>query len=203
MLWRNCGRKTLLFLKICGSSIIGLPPAAQTRNMSAWSSGRMRGGSRWGLGGHGQCICVLCVTVCLSGCLSVRLQSSHAELMMMESRKAGLLGRAESLKRSATQLPATFHRQIHSLTHTWQQLEVPHTHTHAGLHINLCHKSVWSVILTLYQTLGIDESAWLELSCTILEKMKISLELRSRFCRNFIFRNKYLFTLIVRHKRTE
>lgn len=125
------------------------------------------------------------MTVCLSGCLSVCLQSSHAELMMMESRKAGLLGRAESLKRSATQLPATFHRQIHNLTHTWQQLEVPHTH--AGLHINLCYKSVGPVLLTLYQTLGIDESALLELSCTVLEKMKISLELRSRFCRNVFF----------------
>ncbi|XP_070834878.1 A-kinase anchor protein 6 isoform X2 [Chaetodon trifascialis] len=50
-------------------------------------------------------------------------KSSHAELMMMESRKTGLLGRAESLKRSGTELPATFHRKIHNLTHTWRQLE--------------------------------------------------------------------------------
>ncbi|XP_029350234.1 A-kinase anchor protein 6 [Echeneis naucrates] len=50
-------------------------------------------------------------------------KSSHAELMMMESRKTSLLGRAESLKRSGTELPAEFHRKIHNLTHTWSQLE--------------------------------------------------------------------------------
>ncbi|XP_074517322.1 A-kinase anchor protein 6 [Sebastes fasciatus] len=50
-------------------------------------------------------------------------KSSHAELMMMESRKTSLLGRAESLKRSGTALPANFHRKIHNLTHTWRQLE--------------------------------------------------------------------------------
>uniref|UniRef100_UPI0037E78154 A-kinase anchor protein 6 n=1 Tax=Semicossyphus pulcher TaxID=241346 RepID=UPI0037E78154 len=50
-------------------------------------------------------------------------KSSHAELMMMESRKTSLLGRAESLKRSGTELPADFHRKIHNLTHTWRQLE--------------------------------------------------------------------------------
>ncbi|XP_034715065.1 A-kinase anchor protein 6 [Etheostoma cragini] len=49
--------------------------------------------------------------------------SSHAELMMMESRKTSLLGRAESLKRSGTELPDDFHRKIHNLTHTWRQLE--------------------------------------------------------------------------------
>ncbi|XP_023276827.1 A-kinase anchor protein 6-like [Seriola lalandi dorsalis] len=50
-------------------------------------------------------------------------KSSHAELMMMESRKTGLLGRAESLKRSGTELPSSFHCKIHNLTHTWSQLE--------------------------------------------------------------------------------
>ncbi|XP_028422097.1 A-kinase anchor protein 6 [Perca flavescens] len=50
-------------------------------------------------------------------------KSSHAELMMMESRKTSLLGRAESLKRSGTELPDDFHRKIHNLTHTWRQLE--------------------------------------------------------------------------------
>ncbi|XP_073339170.1 A-kinase anchor protein 6 [Pagrus major] len=50
-------------------------------------------------------------------------KSSHAELMMMESKKTGLLGRAESLKRSATELPGDFHPKIHNLTHTWRQLE--------------------------------------------------------------------------------
>ncbi|XP_044023569.1 A-kinase anchor protein 6 [Siniperca chuatsi] len=50
-------------------------------------------------------------------------KSSHAELMMMESRKTSLLGRAESLKRSGTELPGNFHRKIHNLTHTWRQLE--------------------------------------------------------------------------------
>ncbi|XP_071354946.1 A-kinase anchor protein 6 isoform X2 [Trachinotus anak] len=50
-------------------------------------------------------------------------KSSHAELMMMESRKTSLLGRAESLKRSATELPSNFHCKIHNLTHTWSQLE--------------------------------------------------------------------------------
>ncbi|KAI3367782.1 hypothetical protein L3Q82_026215 [Scortum barcoo] len=49
--------------------------------------------------------------------------SSHAELVMMESRKTSLLGRAESLKRSGTELPGDFHRKIHNLTHTWRQLE--------------------------------------------------------------------------------
>ncbi|XP_044229836.1 A-kinase anchor protein 6 isoform X2 [Thunnus albacares] len=50
-------------------------------------------------------------------------KSSHIELMMMESRKTSLLGRAESLKRSGTELPSNFHRKIHNLTHTWRQLE--------------------------------------------------------------------------------
>nr|XP_020467184.1 A-kinase anchor protein 6-like isoform X2 [Monopterus albus] len=50
-------------------------------------------------------------------------KSSHAELMMMESRKAGLLGRAESLKRSGVELPSNFHHRMHNLTHTWRQLE--------------------------------------------------------------------------------
>ncbi|XP_051239706.1 A-kinase anchor protein 6 isoform X2 [Dicentrarchus labrax] len=50
-------------------------------------------------------------------------KSSHAELMMMESRKTSLLGRAESLKRSGTELPGDFHRKIHNLAHTWRQLE--------------------------------------------------------------------------------
>ncbi|XP_040915868.1 A-kinase anchor protein 6 [Toxotes jaculatrix] len=50
-------------------------------------------------------------------------KSSHAELMMMESRKTSLLGRAESLKRSGTELPGNFHSKIHNLTHTWKQLE--------------------------------------------------------------------------------
>ncbi|XP_029973400.1 LOW QUALITY PROTEIN: A-kinase anchor protein 6 [Salarias fasciatus] len=50
-------------------------------------------------------------------------KSSHAELMMMESRKSSLLGRAESLKRSGSELPANFHCKIHNLTHTWGQLE--------------------------------------------------------------------------------
>ncbi|KAM9340921.1 A-kinase anchor protein 6 [Symphorus nematophorus] len=50
-------------------------------------------------------------------------KSSHAELMMMESRKTSLLGRAESLKRSGTELPGNFHCKIHNLTHTWRQLE--------------------------------------------------------------------------------
>ncbi|XP_070776661.1 A-kinase anchor protein 6 [Enoplosus armatus] len=50
-------------------------------------------------------------------------KSSHAELMMMESRKTSLLGRAESLKRSGTELPGNFHHKIHNLTHTWRQLE--------------------------------------------------------------------------------
>ncbi|XP_049918156.1 A-kinase anchor protein 6 [Epinephelus moara] len=50
-------------------------------------------------------------------------KSSHAELMMMESRKTSLLGRAESLKRSGTELPENFHRRVHNLTHTWRQLE--------------------------------------------------------------------------------
>ncbi|KAK9534135.1 hypothetical protein VZT92_009203 [Zoarces viviparus] len=57
------------------------------------------------------------------GCLSSVLQSSHAELMTMESRKTSLLGRAESLKRSGTELPGNFHRNVHNLTHTWRQLE--------------------------------------------------------------------------------
>uniref|UniRef100_A0A671VXA7 A kinase (PRKA) anchor protein 6 n=1 Tax=Sparus aurata TaxID=8175 RepID=A0A671VXA7_SPAAU len=60
---------------------------------------------------------------------AVVLQSSHAELLLMESKKTSLLGRAESLKRSATELPADFHRKIHNLTHTWRQLEVTNTHT--------------------------------------------------------------------------
>ncbi|XP_028254079.1 A-kinase anchor protein 6-like [Parambassis ranga] len=51
-------------------------------------------------------------------------KSSHTELMMMESRKSGLLGRAESLKRSGTELPEDFHCKIHNLTHTWRQLEL-------------------------------------------------------------------------------
>ncbi|CAI5697186.1 unnamed protein product [Oreochromis niloticus] len=50
-------------------------------------------------------------------------KSSHTELMMMESRKTNLLGRAESLKRSGTELPSSFHCKIHNLTHTWRQLE--------------------------------------------------------------------------------
>nr|XP_046268848.1 A-kinase anchor protein 6 isoform X2 [Scatophagus argus] len=50
-------------------------------------------------------------------------KSSHAELMMMETRKTSLLGRAESLKRSGTELPGNFHHKIHNLTHTWRQLE--------------------------------------------------------------------------------
>ncbi|XP_054651625.1 A-kinase anchor protein 6 isoform X3 [Dunckerocampus dactyliophorus] len=50
-------------------------------------------------------------------------KSSHAELMAMENRKTSLLGRAESLKRSGTELPSNFHHQIHNLTHTWTQLE--------------------------------------------------------------------------------
>ncbi|XP_041668648.1 A-kinase anchor protein 6 isoform X2 [Cheilinus undulatus] len=50
-------------------------------------------------------------------------KSSHAELMMMEGKKSSLLGRAESLKRSGTELPGDFHRKIHNLTHTWRQLE--------------------------------------------------------------------------------
>ncbi|KAF7648252.1 hypothetical protein LDENG_00159830 [Lucifuga dentata] len=50
-------------------------------------------------------------------------KSSHVELMVMESRKTCLLGRAESLKRSGAQLPSDFHRKIHNLTHTWRQLE--------------------------------------------------------------------------------
>uniref|UniRef100_A0A3Q4IEG9 A-kinase anchor protein 6-like n=1 Tax=Neolamprologus brichardi TaxID=32507 RepID=A0A3Q4IEG9_NEOBR len=44
-------------------------------------------------------------------------------------RKTNLLGRAESLKRSGTELPSSFHCKIHSLTHMWRQLEVTHTHT--------------------------------------------------------------------------
>ncbi|KAM7403768.1 hypothetical protein PAMA_004276 [Pampus argenteus] len=50
-------------------------------------------------------------------------KSSHAEMMMMESRKTRLLGRAESLKRSGIELPSSFHHKIHNLTHTWKQLE--------------------------------------------------------------------------------
>ncbi|XP_067334928.1 A-kinase anchor protein 6 isoform X2 [Channa argus] len=50
-------------------------------------------------------------------------KSSHAELMMMESRKSSLLGRAELLKRSGIELPSDFHHKIHNLTHTWGQLE--------------------------------------------------------------------------------
>ncbi|XP_005941073.1 A-kinase anchor protein 6 isoform X2 [Haplochromis burtoni] len=50
-------------------------------------------------------------------------KSSHTELMMMESRKTNLLGRAESLKRSGTELPSSFHCKIHNLTHMWRQLE--------------------------------------------------------------------------------
>ncbi|XP_031703573.1 A-kinase anchor protein 6-like [Anarrhichthys ocellatus] len=50
-------------------------------------------------------------------------KSSHAELMTMESRKTSLLGRAESLKRSGTELPGNFHGNVHNLTHTWRQLE--------------------------------------------------------------------------------
>ncbi|XP_033988098.1 A-kinase anchor protein 6-like, partial [Trematomus bernacchii] len=49
--------------------------------------------------------------------------SSHAELMLMESRKTNLLGRGESLKRSGTHLPGNFSQNIHNLTHTWKQLE--------------------------------------------------------------------------------
>ncbi|KAJ4920962.1 hypothetical protein JOQ06_021999, partial [Pogonophryne albipinna] len=51
--------------------------------------------------------------------------SSHAELMLMESRKTNLLGRGESLKRSGTHLPGNFSQNIHNLTHTWKQLENP------------------------------------------------------------------------------
>ena len=74
---------------------------------------------------------VFCVSVYVTTVLlpAVVLQSSHAELLLMESKKTSLLGRAESLKRSATELPADFHRKIHNLTHTWRQLEVTHTHT--------------------------------------------------------------------------
>lgn len=69
--------------------------------------------------------------MCMKGVSAVtHLQSSHAELMMMESRKTNLLGRAESLKRSGTELPGNFHCKIHNLTHTWRQLEVTHTHAH-------------------------------------------------------------------------
>uniref|UniRef100_A0AAQ5YAR7 A kinase (PRKA) anchor protein 6 n=1 Tax=Amphiprion ocellaris TaxID=80972 RepID=A0AAQ5YAR7_AMPOC len=50
-------------------------------------------------------------------------KSSYTELMMMEGRKSSLLGRAESLKRSSTHLPSTFHCRIHNLTHTWNQLQ--------------------------------------------------------------------------------
>ncbi|XP_047193674.1 A-kinase anchor protein 6 isoform X2 [Scophthalmus maximus] len=50
-------------------------------------------------------------------------KSSHAELVTMESRKTGLLGRAEVLKRSGVELPDNFHRNVHNLTHTWRQLE--------------------------------------------------------------------------------
>ncbi|XP_068607912.1 A-kinase anchor protein 6 [Brachionichthys hirsutus] len=50
-------------------------------------------------------------------------KSSHTELTMLESRKAGLLGRAEALERSGTHLPGDFHQKIHNLTHTWAQLE--------------------------------------------------------------------------------
>nr|XP_020508379.1 A-kinase anchor protein 6 [Labrus bergylta] len=50
-------------------------------------------------------------------------KSSHTELTMMEGKKTSLLGRAESLKRSGTELPGDFHRKIHNLTHTWRQLE--------------------------------------------------------------------------------
>ncbi|XP_028294719.1 A-kinase anchor protein 6 isoform X2 [Gouania willdenowi] len=50
-------------------------------------------------------------------------KSSHVELMMMEARKSILLGRAESLKRSGTELPANFNSRIHNLTQTWGQLE--------------------------------------------------------------------------------
>ncbi|XP_076022142.1 A-kinase anchor protein 6 [Genypterus blacodes] len=50
-------------------------------------------------------------------------KSSHTELMTMESRKISLMGRAESLKRSGSELPSDFHRKIHNLTHTWTQLE--------------------------------------------------------------------------------
>ncbi|KAK1894687.1 A-kinase anchor protein 6 [Dissostichus eleginoides] len=57
-------------------------------------------------------------------------KSSHAELLLMESRKTNLLGRGESLKRSGTHLPGNFSQNIHNLTHTWKQLEVTHTHTH-------------------------------------------------------------------------
>uniref|UniRef100_A0A668RAQ9 A kinase (PRKA) anchor protein 6 n=1 Tax=Oreochromis aureus TaxID=47969 RepID=A0A668RAQ9_OREAU len=39
-------------------------------------------------------------------------------------RKTNLLGRAESLKRSGTELPSSFHCKIHNLTHTWRQLEL-------------------------------------------------------------------------------
>ncbi|XP_029900698.1 A-kinase anchor protein 6 [Myripristis murdjan] len=50
-------------------------------------------------------------------------KGSHVELCMMESRKASLLGRAESLQRSGAELPNDFHHKIHTLTHTWRQLE--------------------------------------------------------------------------------
>ncbi|KAM8917640.1 A-kinase anchor protein 6 [Spinachia spinachia] len=50
-------------------------------------------------------------------------KSSHAELVAMETRRTGLLGRAESLKRSGAELPSNFHRNVHNLTHTWRQLE--------------------------------------------------------------------------------
>ncbi|XP_058470763.1 A-kinase anchor protein 6 isoform X2 [Solea solea] len=50
-------------------------------------------------------------------------KSSHTELMMMESKKTSLLGRAESLKRSGAELPGNFHCNIHNLTHTWNQLQ--------------------------------------------------------------------------------
>uniref|UniRef100_A0A3Q3EIQ2 A-kinase anchoring protein 6 n=1 Tax=Labrus bergylta TaxID=56723 RepID=A0A3Q3EIQ2_9LABR len=36
----------------------------------------------------------------------------------MSGKKTSLLGRAESLKRSGTELPGDFHRKIHNLTHT-------------------------------------------------------------------------------------
>uniref|UniRef100_A0A3Q3KSQ9 A kinase (PRKA) anchor protein 6 n=1 Tax=Mastacembelus armatus TaxID=205130 RepID=A0A3Q3KSQ9_9TELE len=52
------------------------------------------------------------------------------KLVMMESRKTSLLGRAESLKRSGVKLPSDFHHKIHNLTHTWTQLEVTHTQSH-------------------------------------------------------------------------
>uniref|UniRef100_A0A673CJ06 A kinase (PRKA) anchor protein 6 n=1 Tax=Sphaeramia orbicularis TaxID=375764 RepID=A0A673CJ06_9TELE len=52
-----------------------------------------------------------------------KVRSSHAELMAMETRRTSVLGRAESLKRSGSELPAHFHRKVHNLTHTWTQLE--------------------------------------------------------------------------------